>query len=511
MTTQSRDGYQIVAPDPSGTITGLRSLGYSLEAAVADLIDNSIAAGATSVWIDVAWNDGEPWMAIIDDGGGMDEAEMITAMRVAGRGPDSSRQPTDLGRFGLGLKTASFSHARQLVVTSVRDGASATTRAWDLDLVRATGEWRLLTGAPVESIDMLERATARIPGHGTVVLWRKLDRTNPVVSLEGLEDSNTARIHDPRDAESDESDFYSWLADLEPHLAMVFHRYLASRLHIFLNDTAVSAWDPFQSQYPQTRELPSERLGDPAAPVIVTGYVLPHRRYLSDEQYDVAGGPRGWLEQQGFYVYRRDRLIVTGGWLGLPSLRVEERCSLARLAVEIPAALDYEWSLDVRKSMAVPPVTLDRPLLRLARRCREEAVKTQIRRVRLATSRSSRDRLGQPWRVDVRPNSVTCTLDRDHPLIRRVRDASSDRDAVEGLLRLVENTIPVAALRMTHEPESPDPEPFEDLEATVVQEVAEQLFSALVAQGRSPVEARSQLRRVGWLRENEDFWKTDID
>jgi len=148
--------YEIANPHPAGTIESLSSLGYSTEAAVADLVDNSIAAGAQQVDVTFSWDGRDSWVAVTDDGRGMTESELVTAMTIAGRGPGAARTAQDLGRFGMGLKTASFSQARTLIVTSAAPTQARATRAWDLDLVRRTEQWRLLQGADPADADLLD-------------------------------------------------------------------------------------------------------------------------------------------------------------------------------------------------------------------------------------------------------------------------------------------------------------------------------------------------------------------
>lgn len=451
--------------------------------------------------IETSWNDGDPWMAVSDDGCGMDPEVLRTAMTIAGRGPLADRDNVDLGRFGLGLKTASFSQARQLVVSTRADAAQALERTWDLDLVQASGEWRLLTTAPDTAQPVLDRLWGAMGGAtGTIVLWRHLHRLRSVAGV-------TASAPD-----TDSSSYYGWLSGLEAHLAMTFHRYLArpgrSRLTLSINDAPVAPWDPFQATFSQTRQIPTERLPVDGQTVAVTGYVLPHRRHLTDAEFEAAGGPRGWMEQEGFYVYRRDRLIVAGGWLGLPGLRAEERFQLARISVEIPVELDHQWSLDVRKATASPPVVLVRPLSRIARHVRREAAEALGRRVRFLSSSNAPERLGSPWLVRSDDGIVRCAIGRDHPLIRRLV-ADGDAKLVEATLRLLESTVPVTALRVMHEPDRPDPEPFEtDDTGETVRSVAGQIYAALLAQGVTAPDARARIARIPWLTGISDYLDT---
>src|SRR5439155_5662342 len=165
--------YEIANPKPAALIESLRSIGYNLPTAIADIIDNSITAGASEAKIECYWSGSDSWIAISDNGRGMSDQTLSQAMRPGSENPLDHRSTHDLGRFGLGLKTASFSQARRLTVFS-RHNDQKSVREWDLDYVEKTNEWRLLTDASPEAKLCLERL--HLNQFGTVVLWTKLDR-----------------------------------------------------------------------------------------------------------------------------------------------------------------------------------------------------------------------------------------------------------------------------------------------------------------------------------------------
>jgi hypothetical protein len=483
--------YEIANPHPAGTIESLRSLGYSTEAAVADLIDNSIAAGAHQVDVIFTWIGRESWAAVIDDGHGMTEAELVTAMTIAARGPGMPRGPQDLGRFGMGLKTASFSQARRLIVTSAAVGHPRTTRVWDLDLVRQTEEWRLLRHAGPDEAVLEEQWS----GQGTAVLWRHLHRYDqPGVTT---------------DDEPTERHFYEEIRRVEAHLAMVFGRFLTGRrIKLTVNNNPVLPWDPFLQHRPFSQRLPAEEIPISGHLMRVAGFVLPHLRHLSDEEARRSAGPRGWLEQQGFYVYRRDRLILAGDWLGIRGFRKEDKYILARVAVDIPAELDNEWSIDVRKSAAIPPVAARSHLQRIGASARDAAAAVLTQRGRV-TARERGPDFAYAWTVRRNSGQVTCRVNRHHPLVRQVLRGGPDEAAdASALIRLLEETVPVAALRVMHQAETmDDPEPFSsaDEEAT---KVAERIQAALISQGCTPHEARRRIRLMPPFDQMAGFWDT---
>lgn len=487
--------YEIVNPDASGTIASLRSLGYTLSTAVADLVDNSISAGATSVNLVFSWAGSRSWIAVVDDGRGMSEAGLRTAMTVAGTPLAQERAPADLGRFGMGLKTASFSQCSELVVTSAEAGGDWTTRSWDLDVVAESGEWRLLLDSDADA-KLLVRTLLDGRAQGTVVLWRRLHRFYGEKTDEGDERA--------------QKQFYDEARAVELLLGMMFGRFLAGRgaRLITVNGTRVAAWDPFLSDHVSTQRLPVEELPVGDHTVRVEPFVLPHRsRFSDDAEHAAAGGPGGWMDQQGFYVYRRDRLLVAGCWLGLRGLRREDRFAHARVAVHVPAELDSEWAVDVRKASVVPPV----------------AVRAALRRIGLATQRVAREvvtRRGRvsarthgaafvfPWRMEQRPGQVVCRINRQHPLVAQVLRGGLDSAAdARALIRLLEETVPVTSLRVLHESDTvSEPEPFDGVATDEAVEVARRIVASLVDQGASPREARLRLRQMEPFDRLEGFW-----
>nr|WP_237419294.1 ATP-binding protein [Kitasatospora sp. SID7827] len=483
-------------PEPAGLIATLSSLGYSLPAAVADLVDNSISAEAVEIDVDFTWAGSETWISVADDGTGMSPAKLATAMTVAARGPQAERSSGDLGRFGVGLKSASFSQARQLVVTSCVSGGWHT-RCWDLDLVESTGEWRLLSQVDDETETILARLRAG-RRRGTVVLWRRLN---------GYAEASERDTRLQRQ-------FYAEARRVEGHLAMVFARYLTGvgRRRLRLSGTAVKAWDPFLAHHPSVLRLPPERHPVNGGEVRIEAFVLPSAQRLTTAEHESAGGPSGWLDQQGFYVYRRDRLILAGDWLGLRGLRKEEKYNLARIAVDVPAEADVDWSVDVRKSSMVPPVAL-RPILeRMARATRDRAADV-LRHRGLVAARTHGDPLVYPWLVNRSDGRLTCRINRSHPLVQSVlKTGGTETARVRALLRLLEETVPVATLRAMHEMDTEDdPEPFggSTAEADVdVTEVAQQIFESLVAGGRSPDAARDRLRTLSPFDQLSGFWSS---
>ncbi|TDC52004.1 ATP-binding protein [Jiangella ureilytica] len=465
-------GWDIAEPRADALIESLRAFGYSPEAAVADLIDNSISAGAKRVSVDFIWIGRDSLVRVSDDGHGMTEAALAAAMRPGSANPLEVRRATDLGRFGLGLKTASFSQARELTVVSTDAATGVTsTRRWDLDTVAVSSEWRLLRTAP-EGCEIAAPASSG----GTVVQWGKLDR------LVG-----NADIDDPRAQRR----LLDVATRVQRHLAVTFHRFLGGRgrIRIDINGREIQPLDPFLIDHPATQRLESEELPFRGSLIRVTPYVLPHRSKLDDEDAERGGGVHGWNQQQGFYVYRSKRLLVPGDWLGLGMAR-DEHTKLARIAIDFPSSMDHEWQVDVKKSTARPPSELTESLRRIARATRSKAEDVYRHRGKIFVRQNSRDFVFAWHEYRGRNGELKYKVNRRHPVITALFEAAGqNRQIVERALRFIEETVPTtmigAAVASAIDNQStPFSEARRELGALV-----DFAFSGLLSDGASPSEA----------------------
>lgn len=416
-------------PRAVAMMEALRGLGYSTAAALADIVDNSISAGASEVQIDFVWEGEASRISILDDGRGMDDAELERAMWLGGTSPLDERDPGDLGRFGMGLKTASFSQCRRLTVASAKEGKHVCLR-WDLDALAARPDdgWLLFEGPSSGSEAFLAQIAERTSG--TFVLWETLDR---IVTKGYVAD-----------------DFVDLMDRVEAHLAMVFQRLIQGakpRLRLLLNGKLVAPWDPFMTGHAaKPWDSPVARTTTEAGSIEVECHVLPHRDKLSLAEFEKAGGPEGWTAQQGFYVYRNERLLVAGGWLGLGQGRAwnrEEAHRLARIRLDIPNTADAEWKIDIRKSSAKPPVSLRPWLTRLAEDTRDRARKVFAYRGSPIPGVGGTT-VEQAWRVEHSKSGVRYKIDEKHPAVSAVLDgAGALLPIVKAMLRVVEETVPV--------------------------------------------------------------------
>ena len=416
-----------IAPKPSALVSSLRGLGYSPETALADLIDNSITAKARTVDLDLQWNGGQPFVAILDDGIGMTEAQLCEALRLGCQGPESERGTSDLGRFGMGMKTASLSQSRRVTVVTKAEG-SIHVMTLDVDVVTARGWIAVIPDTPPEH-PFFSELQAR--DGGTLILWERIDELSGLAGLR-------------------KEAFFLRLEEVRAHLGMVFHRFIngdATTLAIVLNARPVKAWDPFQTAHPATRELPSERIRHAGSGLTVKPYVLPHRdRFANEQEYMHAGGPGGWGARQGFYIYRDKRLLVAGSWLGLGDVRTwtrDEATRLSRVKVDLPTDMDRDWRIDVRKSQARPPGALRARLTAIAQRCREEAREVFAFRGQGPRLRGQLHTAPAVWIASPGPKGTRYRINRDHPVIVACRNAAGGVRPLNAVLSILERSVPV--------------------------------------------------------------------
>lgn len=467
--------YDVTQPEPAALVESLRAFGYSLRTAIADLVDNSIAAKAKNVWIHFEWDGPDSRITIKDDGEGMTEDALIAAMRPGSQSPLEERSPKDLGRFGLGLKTASFSQCRRLtVVSKVMNGALAA-RCWDLDYVNRTKEWRLLKTIEPEPLGFLKET---IPDQGTIVLWQKMDRV-----------TGQARTDDDKAYKR----FLEGAEKVKQHLEMVFHRYLErpNGLKIWINGHPVGPWDPFMRGEKATQELPIEKLFCDGKEFTVTPYVLPHQSKLSQDAHRRASGPNGWNAQQGFYVYRNERLLVGGDWLGL-GFQKEEHYKLARIQVDLPNSMDGEWQIDVKKSRAKLPGYLKADLKRIASLTRDRAVDIYRHRGKVMARQNTQNFVFL-WEQKTRHSKFFYSINRDHPLVKQAYGSGNKSD-LDALFSMLEESIPVSHILITN---SGEPEkfssPYENTPPEALQNVLRSSFRALLNSGIGIEDAKKRL------------------
>jgi hypothetical protein len=330
-------------PDPGRTIEGLRDTGYDFETAIADLVDNSIAAKALQV--DIRINQdfrGNVRVSIADDGDGMDRDGLVNAMRY---GSPKRSDPASLGKYGLGLKTASTAYCRRLSVISRKDGSAPFCMAtWDLDHVMESQKWLLLMSDEPDE-EAVEHLNEIAPEKsGTVVVWTKVDRL-------------LGHYQDPGGKPAKKA-LAKKVGELNEHLAEIYQRFLdtndkrARNVKIRLNGENVQPWDPFQaglSELVASETIPTETESGTEAEFTVKAFILPRREeFQSDEQAKAA---KLSSDRQGIYIYREERLIHDADWLGM--FQKEPHSTLLRIEFSFDHRLDEAFHLDIKKSQII--------------------------------------------------------------------------------------------------------------------------------------------------------------
>lgn len=471
--------HEIVPPSASALVESMRAFSYSLPSAIADLVDNSISAEAKNIWIQFDWDGPKSTVSVSDDGRGIRGEELMQAMRFGSISPLAQRAKNDLGRFGLGLKTASFSQCRRLTVITKTGRQASFRRCWDLDHIRQTNSWSLLN----EASPIAEHQARRIEiaKSGTAVVWEKIDR---IPGCSG----NGATAH---------KEFLAEIDRVKEHIALVFHRLLAGKraIRILLNQRAIEPWDPFMENQESTQPFPKEILGQSGQRVEVTGFVLPHVSKISKTEHKAGGGIHGWNAHQGFYIYRNRRLLVPGSWLCFGWSK-EEHYKLARIRVDLPNSVDLEWEIDVTKSRATPPPPLRSALRAVGEKTRNRAKQVYSYRGARVDPNKEQDRVFL-WTTVAKHSKTFYRLDREHPLVQRVLETTSDRKALEALLKLVEQTVPLPHITITNT-ETPDQlaGPFERSAEREVLAVLNETYRAIRSSGKNHSESCDLLAMI---------------
>lgn len=373
-----------------------RAIGYSVEAAIADLIDNSIVAHATKVDIDF-FPIGEAYISIFDNGDGMDYDTLVNAMKYGSRNSLDVRDENDLGRYGLGLKMASMSQCRILTVISKKHGKINGCQ-WDLNYIaNQSKDWSLILLDEEKFYKYPNFEKLSSVEHGTLVIWHDLDRL-------ALGESQL------------EASFRNKMEIIREHISLVFHRYLSgepglTKIIIRMNNLNVEPADPFLTKK-STQLMDEETIVVRGQKILVKPYILPHISKLSKWELKCVGGNDGLRKLQGFYVYRNKRLLVWGTWFRL--MRQGDLTKLARVQVDIPNSLDDLWTLDIKKSTATPPEEVRINLKTIINKIAEGSRRTWTFRGKKEVS----DDKVHVWNRKInRDGGVLYEVNTDHPMV----------------------------------------------------------------------------------------------
>ncbi len=418
-----------VLPSAYNIITSNRSIGYTMESAVADIIDNSISAQATQIDILTPPSPESLVCYICDNGTGMDILELDNAMTFGGRDYIEHRKTTDLGRYGLGLKTASLSQCRRFSVITKKNGESIIGGRWDLDVVKSHNEWKYLVLSEQECLKILKNTPVQNYESGTVVLWENFDR---------LKKSSKGKMVD---------EFNKQLGKTQDHLELVFHRYLngesgVERITIKCNGRNLEPNDPFlRNQNPsvvEPIEIPIEN-----ERIIVIPHKLIHPSKISRETANRLEVKGSLLNTQGFYVYRNKRLLIWGTWFGLA--HKVDKTKLCRVQIDIPNSLDYLWSLDIKKSNAIPPAFLKDQLAKIISNVTNISIRTFEKRIRSTKNKSPY------WlRSVIEEKYCKYEINRNNPIAINLKQKMTEEQNLlfDEFLKNLETFLPISQLHV---------------------------------------------------------------
>lgn len=399
-------------------MTGFRSMGYSFSTAVADIIDNSISAEATKIEIFSDPLCEDPYFCILDNGHGMNSEKLNNAMLPGSNRDDVADSDIELGRFGLGLKSASLSQCKVFTVATKQDDV-LLAMSFDLNVIENKNKLflKVLSDDEISSLPIIERLIAQ--KSGTLVIWSDFDKIRDY-------------------AKNFEESFRALVAESKKHVELVFHRFY-EEIEIFYHGRRIEKRDPFlisalgRQQTGRTTSIP---VGNSV--VTVTPYTLPFAKTITPNEMSLLGNPKSIYDDQGFYLYRNRRLISWGSWMRM-GIRSELN-KLARIQVDIPSSLDSVWMLDVKKSSAKIPDKI-KDYLKIAV---EDSVIRSKRTVRNPGVKEATPTHNIWERINEQDGNVRYEIDRDNPLIQGLINTfdTNQKDLFEGLLTQLEQSIP---------------------------------------------------------------------
>lgn len=414
--------YELV-PDASNLIESQRSVGYTFETAIADIVDNSVSANATR--IDINFNNQQKYVSILDNGYGMSKIELLQAMKYGSRSIYDLRTQDDLGRFGLGLKMASFSQCRKLTVVSIKDGEYSGA-VWDLDVVKKKNAWIVQILNDEEIRNTHRFSELGILSSGTLVIWEKFDKLEQYADFK--------------------FNFDESLEKTENHLSLVFHRFLQeNQIDIFFNQRAIDFVDPFFISNKATQPKSSDVIFENSrnARIDIKPYIVPYQKRLSQKERHVLKKFEHCKLGPGLYIYRNRRLIAWGKWFRL--VRPNELANLARIQIDIPNTIDDLWEIDVKKSQLNIPTSLRTQL----RNVITKSIGESERVYKYRGTKRKKDNLQYVFDRVEKDNKVAYYLNMENPLIKQLQENLSDSDIIifKALLKQIEEHLPLDSIQ----------------------------------------------------------------
>lgn len=407
-----------VNPNVANFVKSLRDIGYTFEVAVADIIDNSISAGANNIKIYAVQNP-KPLFCVLDNGLGMNNDELIEAMRLSSKNPDDERDNAALGKFGLGLKTASFSQCKKLTVVTKKNN-DISAKQWDLDYISRNDKWLLLTPdlSEYKNIDIFNNFYEN--NNSTIIIWEEIDKVGQISE---------------------------YLETLRNHLSLVFHQFLegigGKKIKIYINNNLLLPFNPFNPTHDATFIKSTELIKYNDKEIKITPFILPHHSKVSVSEWEKYGGSEGYIKSQGFYLYRAHRLLVYGKWWGI--LKSSDATKLVRIKIEISNDQDELWNIDVKKSIANPIPGLKDELKRVALHSVKDGMKPFSTRGRRINDKN----ITRFWNLVYEDNKLYFAINKENPMYQKLLDLLDlkSREILQMYLKSLQAYIPLEAIQ----------------------------------------------------------------
>jgi hypothetical protein len=424
-------------PSASVLINSMRSMGYTFESAMSDLIDNSITAKAKNIYIETFVDEGIFKLVVLDDGLGMDKETLFDAMKYGSKENVKTRNKNDLGKFGLGLKTASISQCKKFTVIT-KQKSEINNLCWDIDEINKSNNWTILSfdNSSFKSNDFFKRLSDK--KSGTAVIWENFD------------------IIQKKDGYNIEESIADYLVKTKEHLSLIYHRFLTgsfnklndfNKVNIFINNVKVEGIDPFLEKHKKTNhrkeiEIPISSAQEKHI-VYAKPYVLPFIKDISEIDFKQLGGKKKFIEEHGFYIYRNERLIIWGTWYNLQ--KVDGFTKNVRIKVDIPNSLDHYWSIDVKKQNAILPSIIRKNLVSKIEESSGLAAKINKHRGRIANKEEKNEYI---WNRLVDRGKISYRINKSNVIFKTIYENVNDdsKKYILKLIDLIESSVPYQSI-----------------------------------------------------------------
>jgi hypothetical protein len=429
--------FELANPNPEFLIKSIAEQGYSLETALADLMDNSITANATRIEV-LTKIDSEPFILFLgDNGDGMDKASLKKNMQFPSKSPEETRELSDLGRFGLGLKTASFSQTRIFTVLSRKRGSDKFFGlTWDVNHLKNSGKWEMILNSDEEINEIIQQYTSISKEHlnnsneftpNTIVVWKGLYKFENYVNEKNKQDALKEEITNTT----------------SEYLSIVFHKFMErqnNRLQIRINNTLVNPFNPFPTENSSIRALEPLQKEFGKDFVKIQGFVLPNTS-IKDDSNTWTPKNKSLMDMEGLYIYRADRLILFGGWNGL--IKKMPRLQLGRLKIDIGNKVDHLFHLNVAKSQINIPHDLKSAFLRAIVDLKTEAQKEFFNHGLKSFKQRPTEHSSELFYKTATNKGVLLRINDEFPLLKSLKSSlnSNQKAELNFILKMSSNLI----------------------------------------------------------------------